>query len=236
MAHPVGLSRRTVQRSLQSPTSPERQRRHSRGRSLLDPSNATLLAGWNRGCRHGWPLFRTSRRPGVRGQSGMVALDGRRLRQAQGVAPGRRGSPHPLPTVTEAPRRPLPPRRATWFVLRPAARSLAQDHHPLAPRTLQAPALAEAVALAQAFATLGRQRRPAELDPWPARAAQSPLAPFRRFARGRRADLAAVQAAVTLPGSQGPVAGQINRLKRLKGQMFGRARLDLLARRFLLAA
>jgi transposase len=48
--------------------------------------------------------------------------------------------------------------------------------------------------------------------------------------------MAAVQAAVTLPWSQGPIEGQINRLKMLKRQMFARARLDLLARRFLLAA
>ena len=60
--------------------------------------------------------------------------------------------------------------------------------------------------------------------------------PFRRFARGLRADMAAVQAAVTLPWSQGPIEGHINRLKLLKRQMYGRARLDLLARRFLLAA
>jgi hypothetical protein len=68
------------------------------------------------------------------------------------------------------------------------------------------------------------------------RAAQSILSPVRRFATGLRADRAAVQAAVTLPWSQGPLEGQITRLKRLKRQMVGRARLDLLARRFLLAA
>jgi transposase len=37
-------------------------------------------------------------------------------------------------------------------------------------------------------------------------------------------------------GRKGPIEGQINRLKLLKRQMFGRARLDRLARRFLLAA
>jgi transposase len=62
------------------------------------------------------------------------------------------------------------------------------------------------------------------------------LPPFRRFAKGLRADIAAVQAAVTLLWSQGPIEGQITRLKMLKRQLVGRARLDLLARRFLLAA
>ena len=90
--------------------------------------------------------------------------------------------------------------------------------------------------LAQNFAALVRQRQPAQLDPWLVRAAASPLPPFRRFANGLRADLAAVQAAVTRPWSQGPIEGHINRLKRLKRPMFGRARLARLAQRVLLTA
>jgi transposase len=236
IAQQVGLSRRTVQRYLQSPTFPERQPRHGRGRSILDPYKATLLAGWNNGCRNGWHLFRTIRRQGFRGQYGIVALYVRRMRQAQGLAPWQRRSPHPLPAVVEGSRRLLTPRRATWLVLRPPAQSTEQDHHQLAQLTEQAPELAEAVALAQDFAALIRQRQPAQLDSWLARAATSALPPFRRFAKGLRADYAAVRAGVTLPWSQGPIEGQINRLKLLKRQMFGRAKLDLLARRFLLAA
>ena len=38
---------------------------------------------------------------------------------------------------------------------------------------------------------------------------------------------------MTLPWSNGPVEGQINRLKMLKRQMYGRASLDLLSQRFL---
>jgi transposase len=236
MAEQVGRSRRTVPRDLQSPTFPERQPMYARDCSLLDPYKATLLAGWNSGCRNGAHLFRTIRRQGFRGQYGMVALYVRRMRQAQRLAPGQRRRAQPLPTVTETPRRPLTPRRATWLVLRPSARATAQEHQQLAQLTTQAPELTEAVALAQDFASLVRQRQPAQPGPWLARAAQSPLAPFRRFAKGLRADLAAVQAAVTRPWSQGPIEGQINRLKLLKRQMYGRSRLDLLARRFLLVA
>jgi transposase len=111
-----------------------------------------------------------------------------------------------------------------------------EDQQLVAWLTVQAPALAEAVALAQDFACLVRQWQPEALDAWLARAATSTLMPFRRFAKGLRADFATVQAAVTLPWSQGPIEGHINRLKMLKRQMLGRASLDLLARRFLLAA
>ena len=58
---------------------------------------------------------------------------------------------------------------------------------------------------------------------------------IQRFATGLYEDYAAVKAGVTLPWSPGPVEGHINRLKMLKRQMFGRARLDLLSRRFVRA-
>jgi transposase len=131
IAQQVGLSRRTVPRYLQHPTFPERPPQHGRDRSILDPFKAALLAGWNSGCRNGSHLFRTIRRQGFRGQYGIVALYVRRMRQAQGLAPGQRRSPHPLPAVTEVPRRLLTPRRATWLVLRPTERSTVQDHHQL---------------------------------------------------------------------------------------------------------
>jgi transposase len=234
MAHQVGLSRRTVQRYLHNPTFPERQPRYDRDRSCLDPYKPLLLDGWNRGCRNGSHLFRVIRSHSLRGQYGIVALYIRRMRQAQGLAPRQRRSAQPLPVVTDASRRPLTPRRATWLVLRPPEQSADEDQHQWTQLTAH-PALAKAVALAQDFAALVRQRQSIQLDPWLARTATRALPPFQRF-EGLREDYAAVKAGVTLPWSQGSIEGHINRLKMLKRQMFGRARLDLLARRFLLAA
>src|SRR2546429_6825750 len=67
------------------------------------------------------------------------------------------------------------------------------------------------------------------------RAASSTLDAVRRFATGLYVDYQAVKAGVTMPWSSGPVEGHINRLKMVKRQMFGRAHLDLLSRRFVLA-
>ena len=53
------------------------------------------------------------------------------------------------------------------------------------------------------------------------------------FANGLRADYEAVKAGVTLMWSTGPVEGQINRLKMLKRQMYGRAGIGLLRQRVL---
>jgi transposase len=95
--------------------------------------------------------------------------------------------------------------------------------------------VAEAIDLAQDVAQLMRQRQPEPLDPWLQRAAKSTLKALPRFAKGRCEDDAAVKAGVTFPWSTGPVEGHINRLNMLKRHRYGRARLDLLSRRFGLA-
>src|SRR5689334_9016020 len=56
------------------------------------------------------------------------------------------------------------------------------------------------------------------------------------FAAGLKQDGAAVRAALATPWSNGQTEGRITRLKLLKRQMYGRAGLDLLRRRMLLAA
>jgi Transposase len=90
--------------------------------------------------------------------------------------------------------------------------------------------------LAEEFIALVRTRAPERLDPWLVKAQASAMPIFRNFAKKLETDVEAVRAAVSLPWSNGPVEGQISRLKMLKRQMYGRANLDLLNRRFLLAA
>ena len=51
--------------------------------------------------------------------------------------------------------------------------------------------------------------------------------------RTLKQDLSAVEAAVSEPWSNGPVEGQLNRLKMLKRQMYGRAGIELLRARLL---
>ena len=55
-------------------------------------------------------------------------------------------------------------------------------------------------------------------------------------ARGLTADKHAVLAALREPWSNGQTEGQINKLKALKRQMYGRANLDLLRARLVPAA
>jgi transposase len=70
------------------------------------------------------------------------------------------------------------------------------------------------------------------LEPWLERAQSSPVA---SFASGVRTDLAAVHAAIVSPWSNGQTEGQITKLKLVKRQMYGRAKLDLLEARLIAA-
>ncbi len=235
IAGKVGLGQRTIFRYLHTPTCPGQQHRSTYGRSLLTPYKDYLLTRWNAGCRTAMQLFREIQPQGYTGSYAVVAAYASRLRQAQGLPPGRRSPGQPLPQVAEPAAQSLTPRRATWAVLRREETRTAAEVQQLAQLRSQHADVAEAIDLAQDFTQLVRQRQPASLDPWLERATVSTLEAVQRFANGLRDDYEAVKAGVTLPWSNGPVEGHINRLKMLKRQMFGRARLDLLSRRFVRA-
>jgi transposase len=188
IATQLGIGKHTVLRSLRTPTFPERKPRRDRGRSLLTPYTPDLLECWHAGCRDALRLFRELQQRGYAGRYVTVARYAQRMRQAQGQTPRQRRPRHPLPLVTAPPHRALTPRRATWLVLRQPAQRTPEEEHLLAQLTAQDAELADAMTLAQDFAQLVRQRQPAQLDPWLARAAESPLVPLQRFAKGLRDD------------------------------------------------
>lgn len=97
----------------------------------------------------------------------------------------------------------------------------------------QVPVVNAAITLSQQFTTLVRTRTVADFGGWLESMEHSDLAPFRRLAKSFRQDEAAIRAGLSLPWSQGPVEGMIHRLKLLKRQMYGQAKLDLLRQRLL---
>lgn len=66
--------------------------------------------------------------------------------------------------------------------------------------------------------------------------AQAMVSLIAPLARGVARDVAASRAAITETWSNGQTEGQITRLKLVKRQMYGRAKLDLLAARLIGAA
>lgn len=87
------------------------------------------------------------------------------------------------------------------------------------------------VELGREFENLLMSRSETSLDDWLRKARTSSIAEIKSFARGLTQDQSAVQAAVKYEWSQGLVEGQVNRLKLIKRQMYGRAKFDLLKAR-----
>jgi transposase len=90
--------------------------------------------------------------------------------------------------VAEPTALPLTPRRATWLVRRREAQRPETEAQQLTPLRAPSAEVAEAIVLAQDFATLVRQRQPAALDPWLERATTRTLEALQRFATGLRDD------------------------------------------------
>lgn len=88
------------------------------------------------------------------------------------------------------------------------------------------------------MATLPRlvqQRAESEFDAWCQRVQESGVPELVSFSASLLTDEAAVRQALKSEWSNGQTEGQINRLKMLKRQMYGRAKLDLLRLRVLYA-
>lgn len=130
------------------------------------------------------------------------------------------------------PLRPPPPRDVAWMLLRPER--VNDEERVVVERLCQFfPNLNIARGLALDFVRLVRQRAAELLPAWLRSAARSQLKEFVGFARGIGEDYEAVRKALTYEWSNGQLEGQVNRLKLIKRQMYGRAKLDLLRARVL---
>jgi transposase len=116
-------------------------------------------------------------------------------------------------------------RSSSWMLLRPE--KLKDEEQKIVDLLCRlSPEIVHAQELALNFLSIIRERRVDELREWLIKAGSSGLAEFRRFARGLTVDLSAVKAALSYEWSQGQVEGQVHRLKMIKRQMYGRAKLD----------
>jgi len=236
IARETGVSVRTVRRLLSLPELPPTPtRRRSFGRSLLDPYKQPFLEWWNAGIRQPQELMVLLQEKGYTGSLRTLTRYISAVREAQGLPPTRVQLPQNLPRVSEPQSPPLTVRRAAYLILKRPERRDSEESNLLEGLGAQHPTLALVVGLAEEFLQLLRQPTPEALDPWLRKAVSSSLSPLQSFAEGLLADYAAVKASLMFPVSNGPVEGLNNRLKMLKRQMYGRAGLELLSKRFILA-
>ena len=234
MSHPeiaqqVGISERTVRRNLQQATFHERQPHGRQGKSLLDPYKPYLLERWNSGVREARTLYEELKVQGYEHSYNIVARFIRCIKRvAAQTGTSKLGS-------LDSPHLPLTARRATWLVLGHAGKRDEDSKRFLECLKQHCSIFTEAISIANDFVDMLRERQAEDFDDWLKRTVGCNLPALASFAEGIEADYDAVKAGLTLPWSNGQVEGQVNRLKMLKRQMYGRAGMNLLEKRFILA-
>ena len=189
--------------------------------NVLEPHLAWLDAEWSSGCRNGaelWRRLQTS--TGFRGSLRVVGEWASRRRHAERIG-------------CETLRKPPPARVLSRLMLSERDQLTKGDAITVARIERSVPTLVTARDLVERFHTMLRERDPIGLPIWITDAANSLLA---SFGKGIVTDRCAVTAAMTEPWSNGQTEGQITKLKLVKRQMYGRAKLDLLRARLLAPA
>lgn len=214
-----GLSRKTVRRWLRAGEFPERKRglRHS----SVEVHREYLEQRWQHGCHNAAQLWRELQTRGFVGRP-------HTLRDWLQKQYGRRRE-H-VKQQTPQPSQPrISPRKTAWQVLKQP-----EQAQPFLDQLYRrSPQIAALAATAREFCRIIRERDAPAWPEWRRNAAAGPLA---GFAKHLCHDEAAFLAALQLPWSNGPVEGQVHRLKLIKRSMYGRASLDLLRLRVLHAA
>jgi transposase len=220
IAEQLRLSRKTVRKFAKVDTAADLRRPTGEGPRGLDRFTPYLVRRWQEGCHVGAFLHDELKALGYRGSKRTV----RRF-----VESWRKTKPPP------AVRRILPgPQTLCWLLLRRRSELDDAERVLLTDLCRRSSELASSRRLAQRFMVLVRERRGAQLEEWIADVQSTGPPELRGFSRNLHRDWLAVHAGFTVHWSSGPVEGNINRLKLIKRQMFGRAKFDLLRKRVLL--
>ncbi|MFJ6138452.1 ISL3 family transposase [Kitasatospora sp. NPDC092286] len=188
--------------------------------SILDKYKSYLHQRWNEGC-HDIPLLHRELRE--LGFPGGVQTVRRHLREAK---------QHGLPSVS----RPVPrPRRVVRWIMTDPARLTADDAQELKEIRADYPHLDATAGHVRDFAAMLHDRRGDLLPEWMTRVLADDLPALHSLVTGLRRDQDAVAAGLSSTWSSGQVEGHVTRIKLLKRKGYGRANLDLLRRRILLA-
>jgi len=123
-------------------------------------------------------------------------------------------------------------KQLAWLLVRDTG-SLSQTEQVLLSHLQQHEALKRFHDHVQVYTQMVKQRQVEELDGWLDASDHLGIDPLQTFATGLRQDYAAVRAAIETHWSNGQTEGQVNRLKFIKRQMYGRAKFDLLRLRVL---
>ncbi len=239
IAQQLKMSRTTVRQFIKAESYPEMAPHLRRG--AITPFEPYLCQRWKEGCRNALQLWREIRARGYSGKTHRQVAKWVKLRREE----PKRYSHMNTRSATALAVTPAPvnanggvavtipsAKRLSWLLVKDWEQ-LDETEKGLLAQLRQHPVVAKCYMLAQQFTQMVRSQLPKRLSPWLKAARNSGIPEFASFAAGLDDDLSAIRAALTLEWSNGQLEGQVNRLKLIKRQMYGRANFDLLRIRVL---
>ncbi|MFF3445487.1 ISL3 family transposase [Streptosporangium sp. NPDC002721] len=221
-ARHLGITVRRVRQLVRAATWQELVENRWQGRYyLLDPYKEYLHRRWQEGCTNLVRLHAEITEMGYPGSYNSLCTYFRRFRQVKGRTPAQ---PAP-PSAREV---------TAWLTRHPDALKEIEKQQ-LKTVLARCPELKAVSGHVRAFAGILTDLAADQLPGWLAAVLADDLPGLHSFVHGIERDLAAVTAGLSLPWSSAAVEGQVNRIKTLKRQMFGRAGFLLLRKRVLLA-
>ena len=221
IARELGLSKATVRRFCRASSAGELLAKARDRPSILDDYKPYLHQRWNQAATSIGQLHAEITAMGYRG-SYRTVRDYLAPFRAAGAAPP------PRPAVPKT-------HDITGWILRHPDSLDATEQDKLSQIRARCPHLDALASHVAEFATILTTQHGERLDAWIAAADASDLPALHSFTTGLKADHDAVLAGLTLPYSSGTVEGNVNRIKMIKRQMYGRASFTLLRKRVLLA-
>lgn len=221
----LGLDRKTVRRIVQADDVEDLIAKATSRYSLLDNYKPFLNQRWAGGHTNITRLIAEIREQGYRGSTQTV------YRYLRPFRTGRRATP----PATAAPVSPAPPkiRHVTGWIMRDPNNLFDKECKRLKEILTRCPELEATRRHVGAFACMIRNLSGDHLPDWMDRVREDDLPALHSFVNGLRQDLASVTAGLTLPWSNGPTEGTVNKIKLLKRMSFGRAGFSLLRKRIL---
>ncbi|MFI5809333.1 ISL3 family transposase [Streptomyces sp. NPDC051561] len=186
--------------------------------SKLDPYKPYLQRRWSEGCTNALALHRDITERGY--PDGYASV-----RDYLVAFRPKAGTPAPAPPSV---------RRVTGWLTRHPSTLSEEEHQHLKTILARCPELQATHQHIRDFGEILTCRLGGLLPDWINRVVRDDLPGLTSFARGLNSDFDAVTAGLTLPWSSGGIEGVVNRIKKIKRQLYGRAEFELLRKLILL--
>jgi len=219
IARRLNINWRTASKYIRIDEYPSYTRRRRRSSNFV-PFIDYMEKRWEEGCHNATKIWHEIRELGY---------DGAHRTLARGATDKRKLASSPNTGTRKV--TPLSASSAAWLLVKPEDELTEEDRQALERMKEADEKVAQAYTLGQRFTKMVRERQSEALLPWLEDIGKSKISALVSFAKGIKQDIAAVTNALSLPWSNGQTEGQVNRLKLIKRQMYGRANFDLLRKR-----